>query len=629
VKQLQRFLTLFITLLGLFSSSTVRAQSLTSESFDVRNRMENEIQKNLQSLISTQLDTKKFTVAVRAKVIPIPPPKDEKKKVEIETLPAGMDLGVIDVREILASYEKQLEELKIRQDLLKKDDTIKYQISSLEVVVGLDETYGDEYINKFSSWLKTKMKADYGATAKTVVNKLQLTTEKKVDEEKAAEQARKDEMNEKLKNFLLPIAIGLLALALIVAMMLVGRAIKSGLQQMALAQKNLAIEQKGEWLLSNAAGDEENVPESLPAAVSENMTPQLERLFDKIACICMEINGNLNDLARIWMDAGDHGYLKTALLIDTMVSAKERVMNDPSVTAIGRVRIPLDQDLMQSRSEGLTEAFKKMTEIEDKEKYDILEELYWDLVSVRTLGVQSLRVPFDFLQSMPKDNVISLLETQRDDTRALAVAYLPAATQNEVLNEYNEKNKSELIKNMLETSRIPEQQVWDVDTALKVVAINQGPGQKEKFVNLFPRTMEILQGLNQLEEIRILRKITPELPDQGSQLKKQHSTFAFIDQWKPEYIRKLTQVATADELQTLIRQIPTAQEILLSECAPKVRTIVEDDLRLTATVDDGATNTKLSSLRAKWNRLVVAESIPMSRVMNISTPNVEGVANAA
>jgi hypothetical protein len=151
---------------------------------------------------------------------------------------------------------------------------------------------------------------------------------------------------------------------------------------------------------------------------------------------------------------------------------------------------------------------------------------------------------------------------------------------------------------------------------------------KERVVNLFPRTLEVLQTLNSLDEIRILRRIVPSLPDQGRTLKTQYSTLAFVDSWRPEYVRKLTSVATGDELTTLIRTVPQGKDRILSECPPKVRTIVEDDLKMNTTFEDSVTNNRLDALRSKWNTIVASERISLARVIEMP-PVGEGLTNVA
>lgn len=622
-----RFLTLTLLLSTVVLARTGSAQEMTSEALDVRNRLESEIQRNLLSLISTQLDPKLFTVAVRVKVAPLAPAKGN-EQAQKEGLPAGMDLGTIDVRELLNSYDREIETLKLRQEY-KKDEVSKFQITSLDVNVGLDESFDQDYEKKFSTWLVAKMKFDYGTIASSKVTRVQLKNAPVGDASKDAPTAGSGEAPK--PNYLPVIAAGLIALSLLC----LGYWLKSGLQQVAMASKNLSIEPRGRWAIegSNAAdGVLEPEVELLDGAQVGGGIGQgeLDRLASKIAFVCMEINSKINDLVRVWIDSGDAGFLKTALLIDTLVTARERIMNQTG--ALASLRIPLDEELASSREENLAEAYRSVAMMPEHEKISMLEQIYWDLVSVRTLGLQSLRRPFDFLQGLPKNELIEILGSQSDDARALALVYLSKENQGAVLNEYDENGKAGIIKTMLAQSQIAQKSIWDIDTAVKVSSLAQPLAATDKLVNLFPRTVETLRSLSIVDEIRILRRVAPQLPDAGRSVKQQYVSLAFIDEWKPEYIRKLTQGASADELLTLIRQIPSVGDRILDECPPKLRVIIEDDLKVTAPRDEAQESNRLGSLRNKWMNLVAAENLSMSKVLAVDSSaesNSEGARRVA
>ena len=340
---------------------------------------------------------------------------------------------------------------------------------------------------------------------------------------------------------------------------------------------------------------------------------EFERITGKIAFVCLELGDRLNELVRVWIDSGDDGFIKTALLIDTIVNARERIMSKTG--AIAPIKIPIDDQLVKMSDENLSEAYSQVSNMPIQDKVETLDRIYWDLVSFKTLGIHSLRKPFDFLQSLPKENIIELLGTQKKEAQALALVYLPKETKTEILNEFPEEKRTEMLKNMLIQSQFSQKEIWDIDMSVKVASLNNTLGPIDKMVNLFPKTLEVLQTLDHVSEIRILRQITNQLPDGGVALKAQYITFAFIDEWKTDYIRKLAQQATGDEILTLVRLIPEAKELVLSECPPKIKMIVEDDLKLNTKVDEANLNKKLSSLKSKWNKLLVSENIPFSKVI--------------
>mgnify|MGYP000314173681 CR=1 FL=1 len=603
-------------------SEALGVTQLSSEALEVKNKLELEIQKSLYNLMSTQLSPESFSLGVRIQLTTLKPPAPNEVK-KAEDLPVGMDLGAIDVRELVSSYEKQIEELKLKKEE-KKDEKNQFQLSLIEVTAGLDESYGDAYIGKFKAWLQNKMKAEYGSVVKTTVNKLNLKKLPPKQEEKLKDKPEeKPEVKpeptlwDKIKDFI-PI---MMALILALSLLLFGRTIKNGLYQIASAQKTLTLESKSEWLI----GGGKNADKLLGLGVGKNSedpnqvkriayaTDEFERITGKIAFVCLELGDRLNELVRVWIDSGDEGFIKTALLIDTIVNARERIMSKTG--AIAPIKIPLDEQLVKMSDENLSEAYNQVSNMPPQDKVEMLDKIYWDLVSFKTLGIQSLRKPFDFLQSLPKENIIELLSTQKKEAQALALIYLPKETKTEILNEFPEEKRTEMLKNMLVQSQFSQKEIWDIDMSVKVASLNNILGPIDKMVNIFPRTLEVLQTLDQVSEIRILRQIVSQLPDQGVALKAQYATFSFIDEWKTDYIRKLAQQATGDEILTLVRLIPEAKEVILSECPPKIKMIVEDDLKLNTKVDNANLNKKLNSLKSKWNKLLVSENIPFSKVI--------------
>lgn len=613
----------------LISLSLQAQQVVSSEALDIRNRLEKEVQQNLTSLISTQLEPTTFTVAVRVQLSPITPPKDEsKKKDKAEEPPAGLDLGLIHAQELIDSYERELEELKLKKEAVnKKDQEEKFQLSKIEVLVGLSEIYPEGYVKTFSAWLTPKMKKDYGSIASSQVSKIKKfepkpkleldKNGKPIDPQTTKTEAQEKEDAQNLFDDKILIAFGVVGLALI----LLGVLLRSGLNKVATSTKPIQIDPKGEWNIRTANDpnsillDENSAANALTLGKAETyaLHEELDKQIKKIAFVCLEINSKLNDLVRVWIDTGEEGLTKTAILIDAILSARERILTETG--SIAPISIPLDEELAASHEEELAEAYRQVVDMEIEEKIKLLDKVYWDLVSVKTLGLQCLRRPFDFLKNMSETNLLEIIDTQKSDAQAMAMMYLPKEQKESILKDFDADKKESIIKNMLLNSQVSQKQIWDLDTSVKVSVLNQSASPTERLVNLFPRTVEVLQSLNDTDEIHILRRVAPSLPEQGLVLKQQYTTLAFMDEWKPEYIRKLSQISTADELVAVIRLLPSTKESILAECAPKIKTIVEDDLNLPAPSNLSQLRPKLSSLKAKWTRLVLNENIPMSKVL--------------
>lgn len=605
MKNVSTFLLLSLILFCSFGYAQVQSTVL-----DTRNKLETEIQKNLTDLIATRLNKSKFTVAVRVPVKELPSGKKKEENKKNDNLPAGMDIGAIDVREVLASYEKQLEEIRLLKEEGKENENPKFEAYKIEVFVGLDESFDDKYVNEFKIWLANRVKLDYGTFAKSEVNRVKLEPNQDGLSNPDREPSKKDFLR-----FLSPVVSAFL---LLIGLIFMGLLVKSGLNVVGTGKKELAMEPKGELAVKGmGAPGLEAVQNTelpvLPEPVQRIKPRDLEHVLGKIAFVCMELGKRVNELVRVWIDSGDEGYVKAALLIDTMLAAREKIMSETGT--LPALQIPLDADIVDSREENLSEGYRQVSTMMDFERFKKLEEIYWDLISVKTLGLQSLRRPFDFLQSLNSLALLEVLQPQRDETKALALMYLPTEAKTEYLNLVDESEKEKIIFQMLNNSHVTQKQIWDLDTAVKVTLLNQGLQSIEKLVNLFPRTVEVLQTLDALGEIRMLKKICPGLPEQGLIVKQQYTTLAFIYEWKPEYVRRLISVATGNEIVILIKTIPEAKEVVLASCTDKVRLIVEDDLKIATQTDERESEKAIRSLKSKWLKISSNENIPMSKVI--------------
>lgn len=582
---------------------------IDAKAMELRNKMENEITRNITALMLTQLDPSSFNVAVRVQVLDVPeaPQKPNQQK-ESEELPAGMELGSIDVRELIESYKKQIEELKLRREHVVEMKDPKYSVSKIEVVVGLDESFDENYVRQFDRWLKARLLSDYGSTASASTNRIKLKAEKPLPESRI----------NFWREFFDALPFLLLGLSLLVAAMAISR----GLKRLGEGAKNIVIEHKTPLALEEKVEDvpgeraEKGLGDEEPywPALRPRIEPEPDQLVRKVAFICLELGRQVNDLVRVWLDNGNEGFMKAAVLIDTIVSVREKIRLETG--AIPALAIPLDSDLSSSYEENLAEAYRRTPDLQEHERSDLLEKIYWDLISLKTLGVKSLRRPFDFMQSMNDLSFIETMRTQGESAKALALMYSEPARAQAYLTSINSVERERVLVEMINSSQISKKQIWDLDASVKVNLINQSMSPDENVVDLFPRTVEILKTLGAVEEIRVLRKVSSSLLDGGIIIKQQFTTLAFVDEWREEYIAKLVNVASASELVQLIRLVPEVEQKILNACADKMKMIVEDDLRMPR-ADDSTIAKNIRILKQKWINVVLSETIPMSKVVSI------------
>lgn len=614
-----------------------QAQRLQSHVLELQNRIEAQIDRNLTNLISTQLAPTTFDVSTRVKVVEVPPvPPKPDKKVDLESMPAGMDLGSVDVREVIDSYRKQIEELKAFKETQQKIEEPKFSVTSIEVVVGLSDIYDDAYVAQFKDWLTARVKKDYGANATALVNK-------------AKPLPIKETPGLNWRDFLPMVAYALLALSLVIAAWLLSR----GLIKLGEGAKSIVIEHKNTFsvdhhqrLEQKAEEKRELLGEGQEGAggglldFEEDKDEELdllqagEELIGKITFLCLELGKGVNDLVRFWLDNGNEGYLKTAVLVDMIVTLKEKVSAEteaanhaqkhkyPQETAVAitTLKIPLDTDLASAYGVNLSEAYREAAAMTPEAKLDFLEKIYWDLLQIRTIGAQNMRKPFDYLQSMNDMAFAEALKTQPDDTKALALMFGDPQKTKVFMSSISDTEKEKIVANMMGLTQVSKKQIWDVDTSMKLKLINSTMNPEESLVNLFPRTIDMLNSLSPVDEIKVLRKTVVQMPDGGVTVKQQLTSLAFIDQWHEEYVAKLVKVSTSAELVQLLTLIPEARNIVLGACPDKMRMIIEDDLSM-ATPDDALLAKSIKQLKGRWKQICASENIAMGNVINFERNN--------
>jgi hypothetical protein len=565
------------------------------------------------------------------------PPKPEKKK-ELPDSASGMELGSIDVREIIESYQNEITELKLYKEKLQPErKEPQFNVTRIEVVVGLSDKYDDVYMAQFKQWIVKRIQYDYGRNALATVNKQKSAP--------IVEIPKKPLEPLTWREFIPYLGYALLGLAFILAAWLLGR----GLTKLGQGAKNFVIEHKNPFSLEHSQNqklesktelkhllEDNRVSPSTEGDADEHLkeksvgqSAQEDELVGKIIYLCLELNRGVNELVRIWLDNGNDGYLKTAVLIDTIVTLKEKVSAETSAAsinlkanqsaetsaAIARLSIPLDDDLTTSYGVNLSEAYSQAAQMQVDEKKQYLDKIYWDLLQLRTLGVKNMRKPFDYLQAMSDVDFNEAMKFQADEAKALALMFGDQTKRKNYFSSIQGDEKEKIVQIMIGLSQISKKQIWDFDAAVKVKLISSSLNLSENFVNLLPRTMEMLGSLGAVDEIKMLRKVCTTLPDQGTAIKQQHATLAFIDEWHEPYVTRLVKIASSSELVNLIHVIPEARESVLIVCPDKVRMMVIDDLNLKPS-DPQTVEKNMYELRRKWKNICTTQNINISLVVN-------------
>lgn len=288
----------------------------------------------------------------------------------------------------------------------------KFKIVRVNIKVGLNEDYGKEYLVEFSKWLSQRVKVDFGGIGTSETAMIRKIPEKPLPK-KDPKSFENSTLYERLFDFQ-PLVIAL-ALISIGTLLFFSRFIISTAD--ARLSKNIATEISGstsnslkmnETIPANELAqpslkpelkEEEGINEDLSFALQE-----IDRLMSKITFLILDLSIQFSNLLSIWLDAGPEGHQKIALAFDSVISKKE--LFEKQGMTVQKFSL---QDLSADLSEKVHESFLKVQQMKPKEKLQMLDSTYWDIISFKTFGSRVLRRPFDHLKILDDEQIGKVL----------------------------------------------------------------------------------------------------------------------------------------------------------------------------------------------------------------------------
>lgn len=625
LRSVQISFQLFVLAALYLTGGLVHAEILATP-LQLQNRIESEISRIMSGVVATQMAVGTFDVAVRVKVVEAPPEnveKDKGKKEAADESPAGLDLGSVDVREVIESYKREIEALKLfKQEIGHQQEKPepRFKITHLEVILGMDERYPDSYRQQVQSWLAGRVKMDYGPEAISSVTKIKSAPSPLDVPKRDPEQQKEDAQKEMLKRIFALLPYVIMALSLVIT----GWLLSSGLKKLGLYGKRSDADAKGQHNTESKETIEKrgDSPNGEPRYDAEGRllnkpVPKLAETAEKVVYLCLELGARVTEVVRVWLDSTTdaNGKIKAAILIDTIIDFKKKENVDAKVRST--LILPFDDELAAAHENTMSEAYRDVGNMTNDQKAELLEKIYWDLLSTRTLGLKAMRRPFDYMGSMDDDTYADFLKSQDDKSQVIALLF---ADQNKSKHFLEKSNADELervifsMTKMAHGESISISTIWNTDAQVRDHVRTVTEQAKNAAVNFSSRVTELLNQVPLMDEIRILRKIAPTLPDGGLAMKAQHLTLAFIDQWKPEFISKLCANASSGEIAQVLYVIPEAKNVVLPLLPERMRIFAEDDLRLMKE-DRLALEKGLGQMKARWKKICDKEKINLANVI--------------
>ncbi len=611
---------LFFLVLG---SSQSFAQSKNVLFWELRTQIEEKIRKNYEEVIGIQLQSGSYRVGVLVELKEEATEKKDSSSIAetSNNLPEGLNLGILDVRELISNYEQEIKTLKEKKTLQEPMSSEKFKIVRVNIKVGLNEDYGKEYQVEFSKWLSQRVKVDFGGIGTSETAMIRKIPEKPVSK-KDPKSFENSTLYERLFDFQ-PLVIALVLIS-IGTLLFFSRFIISTAD--ARLSKNVATE------ISGSTSNSLKMSDAIPAngIAQSSMKPEfdeekranedlsltiedIDRLMSKITFLILDLSVQFSHLLSIWLDAGPEGHQKIALAFDSVISKKE--LFEKQGLTVQKFSL---QDLSSELSEKVHESFLKVQQMKSKEKLQMLDSTYWDIISFKTFGPRVLRRPFDHLKILDDEQIGKVLLNQKRDVQALALLYLENNQKKNFMSKMNEDEKVHLIASMIGSATMSKSDLVDIDSAVKI-AVEKSAVTDSGKIGLMPRSISLLENLSAIEELRILKRIVPVLPQQGASLKKKYFSLAFMEEWSEFGFEKISSVITADEVVALLKIFPEVKSALFSFIAPRMRTMVEDDLGSLTNMTNDQLNDKLESIRLKMKRFIEHNKINLSEFYSDSS----------
>lgn len=605
-----RILIIFTTLV--VTGSLFAQASSDLDSYSERLRLENELKQNIESIVSTQLDRDTFEIGVSLSIEKVSKAPEAIRKTEDNSdfYPSDLNLGILDIGKVIDSYEDELEKERKKQE---EQQGPEYQIKSLDVLVGLHQKYGEEYFKAFESWISDYSKKNLFSSASVKVFKIKEAKVEKPKEPKGTGFEGKS-IYEKLKDFQWLVG-GVIALLLFLFISLF-RDFLRGRRE--LKQKKLELQhlsdledkkRQAEQQESEPEDDFEEEDEISSDGISDELYQQL---CIKTTKLFASLGQGVETLLNYWLNEDRDGTEKLTILFDAVHTSMLRLEEKEAIEIGNKLRSL--SDVYKPYMNELKDSFDSLMNIELDEHIEILKSIYWEMLKLSTLGVETIKQPFDFLNSMSPQELELIMNGQDLQTRSLVLLHMNSTQQKSYIDKLEFNEIKDIVSTSLEHVDVDTKIIEDVETAVKVVSKSIEKADVGSKLNLLPKTVKILEALPVSKEIKVLRDLRNENAIDVNSLGSVFLTFAFLDLWKKDMLSLFVKRFSTEEVTSLIRILPESREQILEVCSDRVRQIVSDNLQIDSIETESQLATKIAEMKKKVYSLMGAENITLDSI---------------
>ncbi len=549
------------------SSPLKRADAISVKS-TIESMLVNRYSQELSSLVSKE----HFSIGARLDLRVV---KEKKRNSGADTGFSDLDLGYLDADALFESYSIP--------NIAGVSSFEKYAIRAAEIQVGLQPNVGEEIKKSVEDWVSKRVKKEFGSTGKYKVQYIQSPN--------FAPKTQKQNLMQILQDLQglfgqLVIAIAIL-LGVILWRLLMGGASKEEATAAGAAQ-SINIENKTEAAerALGAGGVDENV-----SAVEKGLLEQIDHVSEQIKELSPKIVSQLESLVEEWCDQGEEGLFHLACFAEI------------SGSVLGSLPIPKDS------KKHMSGIFSRMNEVTTEIRLDMVNRIYWDIISVLNLGTESLHRPFSFIASSALSTVNNVLLGNDADTQTVVTLYMPDSMRKSYFKGLDQEKKMEILSSAAKLSTISEDGLQNIEDK---IAPYFGEKQLESEVSMSLTLTKLIDSMSFIDACHTLPSVEGPVIEQ---FKQKNAHIAFLSQWSKEALNIIVKQASNDELLAYLRVMPDMKHFVLEFVSSRAQMILEDDLNQPDVLSENDKEELLGSFQQLITRLVSSGELSLDEIL--------------
>ncbi len=545
------FVVLFLGLKPAISAPAPKAQvstALSAETFSVQTQLEELVTRRIVQALSTRMDRDAYTVNTVVALHKIDPPQPlvEEDEQDFNSIPAALQLGVIETRTDEGG------------ELVVKGGGAGFEVDRVKVLVGVKPEMPKELVESTTKWLRERVTSEFGKSAELEVSSIERLPARV---EPAPPPAPPETMFDQLRALQGLVGQILLAFALMGAVILwrilnssSSQEGKGGLQ--ASVQANLAQPEGSK----GSAVERESAPAGFPPAGDwdASQEPGAEKLKRAAQTLVEKHREGLSPVVGSWIQAGADGLAKLVCFLDAVSGTN------------------LEIQVPQEVADQLMPVFDRIAAMPSKERQLILRQAYWDLVSYRSLGTDALVKPFSFLGQLQDKRIQQLVMDENPRLKAVVALNMPDAVRDKFIQGIDHEERKRILSESIGLTELEVDEIRSIDSSLR--SKTKGEGPKKRSLSAQPMVLRLIESFGVEEELSLLRELSSSDPAKVNHLRSTYPSVAFLAEWRDQNLGQLLSAAGIDEVLALVACIPALRDRVMALAPPTLSDVLREEL---------------------------------------------------